>query len=449
MQNLFENTSIKKAYFTLALPIALSMLVVLFYNMVDTYFVSKTGIPALVAGVSQGAPLFTLMIAIGDIFGIGGSSLISRLFGEKKNKIARNVNSACCYAAIICGIIISLILFIWQTPFIHLLGASSATWKYAREYYLVIAAGAPFIIFGLTPTNTLRTEGLAIQAMISSMVGTIINIFLNPFFIFTCGLGAAGSALATVISNVIGDVLMVYFMIKKSQYLSINPRHAHLSLEYVGQVLEIGIPASIINLMNTFATTMTNRYLIHYGANSVASLGIAIKISMIISMIFVGFAYGAQPLIGYTYGAKDKKRYNETIKFDLQVVVGFALVMTVILQIFAPQIVRFFMNRPVIVREGTVMVRWLVSSTAFAGAILVLTTTFQSLGKAIPAFLMALVRQGICFFIALVILNHFFGYTGILAAQPAADTATLVIGIFLYWYYRPRFDDAQLKDNNQ
>ncbi|WP_367341333.1 MATE family efflux transporter [Limosilactobacillus sp.] len=443
MQDLFENTSIKKAYFTLALPIALSMLVTLFYNMVDTYFVAKTGIPALVAGVSQGAPLFTLMIAIGDIFGIGGSSLISRLFGEKRNELARNVNSTCCYAAIICGIIIGIALFIWQTPFIHMLGASQATWKYAREYYLVIAAGAPFIIFGLTPTNTLRTEGLAVQSMISSMVGTVINIFLNPFFIFTCGLGAAGSALATVTSTVIGDVLMVYFMVKKSHYLSFNPRHAHLPMEFVRQVLEIGIPASIINLMTTFAAAMTNRYLIHYGADSVAAMGIAIKVSMIISMIFVGFAYGAQPLIGYTYGAKDKKRYNETIKFDLQVVVGFALVMTIIIQIFAPQFIRFFMNRPTIVREGTLMVRWLVSSTAFAGAILVFTTTFQSLGKAVPAFLLALARQGICFYIALVVLNHLFGYTGILAAQAAADTATLIIGMLLYQHYRPRFNQEK------
>lgn len=442
MQELFEHTSIKKAYLTLALPIALSMLVILLYNMVDTYFVAKTGIPALVAGVSQGAPLFTLMIAIGDIFGIGGSSLISRLFGEKKNELVRNVHSTCCYAALICGLIVSAVLFIWQTPFIHLLGASPATWKYARDYYLVIAAGAPLIIFGLTPTNTLRTEGLAVPAMISSMVGTVINIFLNPFFIFTCGLGAAGSALATVTSNVIGDILMVYYLISKSHYLSINPRYFRLPMQYIRQILEIGIPASIINLMNTFAATMTNRYLIHYGANSVASLGIAIKVSMIISMIFVGFAYGAQPLIGYTYGARDQKRYDETIKFDFQVVVGFALVMTILLQIFAPQFVRFFMNRPDIVHEGTLMVRWLTSSSAFAGAILVLTTTFQSLGKAVPAFVLALARQGFCFYLALIVLDHFFGYTGILAAQPAADTVTLIIGLLLYQHYRPHFDQS-------
>lgn len=147
MDNLFENMSIKRAYFTLALPVVLSMAVTLVYNLVDTFFVSKTGNPNLVAGVSQGAPIFTLMIALGDIFGLGGSSLISRLFGEHKDKIARNVSGYCFYYSIACGLIVTLLLFVFQTPILHLLGASPATWKYAREYYLVIAGGSTFIIF--------------------------------------------------------------------------------------------------------------------------------------------------------------------------------------------------------------------------------------------------------------------------------------------------------------
>lgn len=439
MDKLFENTSIKRAYFILALPVVMSMAVTIIYNMVDTFFVAKTGNPNLVAGVSQGAPIFTLMIAIGDIFGLGGSSVISRLFGERRDKTARYISGYCFYASITCGLVVTALMFIFQTPVLHMLGASQATWKYAREYYLVIAGGATFIIFGLSPNNILRTEGLAPQAMIASITVTGINVVLNPIFIFTCGLGAAGSALATVVSNVIADVLMVYYLRTKSKKLTTSIRETKISGKLQREIYAIGIPASVTNIMVTFATALTNRYLIAYGANSVAAMGIAMKVNTVIVMVMVGFAFGAQPLIGYTYGARDERRFRETLRFDLSVVAGLALVLTVLMMVFAPQIIRLFMRDPEIVREGTGMLRWLASSTTIAGIIMVLTTTFQSMGKATPAFWLSFSRQGLIFLIAIVALSYFFGYTGVLAAQACADVLTLVLAAFLYHKYQPHF----------
>lgn len=439
MDKLFENTSIKRAYFILALPVVMSMAVTIIYNMVDTFFVAKTGNPNLVAGVSQGAPIFTLMIAIGDIFGLGGSSVISRLFGERRDKTARYISGYCFYASITCGLVVTALMFIFQTPVLRMLGASPATWKYAREYYLVIAGGATFIIFGLSPNNILRTEGLATQAMIASITGTGINVVLNPIFIFTCGLGAAGSALATVVSNVIADVLMVYYLRTKSKKLTTSIRETKISGKLQREIYAIGIPASVTNIMVTFATALTNRYLIAYGANSVAAMGIAMKVNTVIVMVMVGFAFGAQPLIGYTYGARDERRFRETLRFDLSVVAGLALVLTVLMMVFVPQIIRLFMRDPEIVREGTGMLRWLASSTTIAGIIMVLTTTFQSMGKATPAFWLSFSRQGLSFLIAIVVLSHFFGYTGVLAAQACADVLTLVLAAFLYHKYQPHF----------
>lgn len=439
MDKLFENTSIKRAYFILALPVVMSMAVTIIYNMVDTFFIAKTGNPNLVAGVSQGAPIFTLMIAIGDIFGLGGSSVISRLFGKRRDKTARYVSGYCFYASITCGLVVTALMFIFQTPVLRMLGASPATWKYAREYYLVIAGGATFIIFGLSPNNILRTEGLATQAMIASITGTGINVVLNPIFIFTCGLGAAGSALATVVSNVIADVLMVYYLRTKSKKLTTSIHETKISGKLQREIYAIGIPASVTNIMVTFATALTNRYLIAYGANSVAAMGIAMKVNTVIVMVMVGFAFGAQPLIGYTYGARDERRFRETLRFDLSVVAGLALVLTVLMMVFAPQIIRLFMRDPEIVREGTGMLRWLASSTTIAGIIMVLTTTFQSMGKATPAFWLSFSRQGLSFLIAIVVLSHFFGYTGVLAAQTCADVLTLVLAVFLYHKYQPYF----------
>lgn len=440
MDKLFEHTSIKKAYFTLALPVVLSMTVTLIYNMVDTFFVAKTQNPDLVAGVSQGAPIFTLMIALGDIFGLGGSSVISRLFGEHRDKTGRYVSGYCFYASIICGIIVTILMVAFQTPFLHLLGASPNTWKYAREYYLVMAWGAPFVIFGLTPTNILRTEGLAVQSMIASMTGTGINIILNPIFIFTCGWGAAGSALATVTSTVIGDIIMVYYTRYKSKKLTTSIKETKISRHLQWEIYAIGIPASITNLMATFATALTNRYLITYGASSVAAMGIALKISMVTNMIVVGLAFGAQPLIGYTYGAKDRKRFNATVRFDIMVIASLAIAMTVLLIIFAPFLIRLFIKDPTIIREGTGMIRWLSSSAVLSGIILVFTTMFQSMGKAVPAFWLSFCRQGLIFALVIILMNSLFGYHGIIAAQPVADLLTFILSIILYRIYQPKFE---------
>lgn len=379
------------------MPVVLSSAVIIIYNLVDTFFVSKTQNPDLVAGVSQGAPVFSLLVAIGDIFGLGGSSLISRLFGEKRDHEARLASGYCFYVSIIVGILMTIIMVVFQTPILHLLGATTATWQYAREYYLVIAFGAPFIVFGLTPTNILRTEGLAVQSMTASMVGTIFNIILNPIFIFPCGLGAAGSALATVVSNVIGDALMIYYLNTKSQKLTTSIHEVKLSPALQKEIYSIGIPASITNIMVMFSMALTNRYLIGYGSTSVAAMGIATKINTIIFMVMVGFAFGAQPLIGYTYGAKNQKRFNEAVRFDILVVVVFGVVATLLMMLAAPLIIRLFMQDQTVISEGTTMIRWLASSTTLGGCILVFTTMFQSMGKAVPAFWLSVSRQGLIF----------------------------------------------------
>ena len=188
------------------------MVVTLVYNMVDTFFVAGTQNASLVAGVSQCTPLFMLMLALGDIFGLGGSSLISRLFGQKDDETARNVSGFCFYAAIVCGLIVTVLMFAFQGPVLRVLGATSDTLKYASQYYFWIALGAPLIILSLTPSNIIRTEGLAMQSMIASVAGSILNIVLDPIFIFTLGMGAGGAALATVLGYVLSDVLLVCYI---------------------------------------------------------------------------------------------------------------------------------------------------------------------------------------------------------------------------------------------
>ena len=307
MENeLFEHAPVPKAYFTMALPVVMGMVVNLVYNIVDTFFIARTQNAQLVAGVSLCAPIFTLMIALGDIFGLGGSSLISRLFGEKKDEEGKRASGFCFYAAILCGVLVTILLLLLKTPVLHLLGATDETIWYAGQYYQYLALGAPFIIVALTPSNLIRTEGLALQSMAATILGAVVNIILDPVFIFGLNMGAGGAAIATVIGNAASVVLLVYFVRTKSRKLTVSPKNIKISGAAVASILAIGIPASVTNIMQSFGIALTNRFLAGYGTEKVAAMGIAMKVNMIVVLVMVGFAFGAQPLLGYNYGAGNK-----------------------------------------------------------------------------------------------------------------------------------------------
>lgn len=430
MQNeLFESASVPKAYMKLALPVVLSMMVSLVYNMVDTYFIALTGKQELVAGVSLAAPIFTLMIAFGDIFGLGGSSLISRLFGEKREEEAKRASAFCLWAAIGFGIFVTIVLLVFRTPILKLLGTDAATFEYAGEYYTWIAVGAASIILGLVPSNILRTEGLATQAMAGSVLGSIVNIILDPVFIFGLGQGAAGAAMATVIGNVIADVYYIYVMQKKAKRLSVSFKEIKIPGTMIRDILVIGIPASITNLMQSIMIMITNHYLIAYGTDKVAAMGIALKANMISAFILVGFAFGGQPLVGYNYGAKNQKRLKEILRFAYLFEAGLALVFTILISIFAPFIIKIFMNQSDIITNGAMMLRFQQLGMVFMAITLVSTCVCQSVGSAAGAFVLSISRQGVIYAILLIVLKSVFGYTGILATQACADVVTALIAI--------------------
>ncbi len=430
MQNeLFESASVPKAYMKLALPVVLSMMVSLVYNMVDTYFIALTGKQELVAGVSLAAPIFTLMIAFGDIFGLGGSSLISRLFGEKREEEAKRASAFCLWAAIGFGIFVTIVLLVFRTPILKLLGTDAATFEYAGEYYTWIAVGAASIILGLVPSNILRTEGLAMQAMAGSILGSIVNIILDPVFIFGLGQGAAGAAMATVIGNVIADVYYIYVMNKKAKRLSVSLKEIKIPGTMIHDILVIGIPASITNLMQSIMIMITNHYLIAYGTDKVAAMGIALKANMISAFILVGFAFGGQPLVGYNYGARNKKRLKEILRFAYLFEAGLALVFTISISVFAPAIIKIFMNQSDIITNGAMMLRFQQLGMVFMAVTLVSTCVCQSVGSAAGAFALSISRQGVLYAISLMVLNAIFGYTGIIATQACADVLTAVIAL--------------------
>lgn len=431
MNDLFEKAPIPKAYMQLALPVVLGMVASMIYNLADTFFVAQTGNADLVAGIALGSPLFTFMLAVGDIFGLGGSAVISRALGKHDYNQSARVSSFCFYVAIALSLVLTGLLLIFEAPILNLLGATAATRPYVADFYRVLVIGSTFIIVSLVPGNIIRTEGLAQFSMIATISGTILTIILDPLFLFVFHWGASGVAFANVLGFAVNTGLLVLFM-RRAKSLSLAPKQAHISRPAFKAVIAVGIPASLTNLTQSFGMMLLNSYLAAYGAQAVAAMGIVQKIYMVVMMVMVGFAFGAQPLIGYTYGAKNWDRLRATLRYDLKIEGGYALICAIILITFAPQLIKLFMTQTAIVSMGTVMLRAMLITTPLVGFILVFTTVFQSVGAGTSALIMALSRQAVLLGLAIVILGYLFGLSGIIWAQPVADVLTCLIGWALY-----------------
>lgn len=432
MKELFEQAPVPKAYMQLAMPVVIGMVASMIYNLADTFFIAQTGDANLVAGVALGTPVFSFMLALGDIFGIGGSALISRLMGAKDFQQVRRVASFCFYAAIGLSLVVTVLMLAFEQPLLGVLGATAATRGDAGDFYRMLAIGAVFIIVSLVPGNIIRTEGLARQSMIATAAGCALTIVLDPLFLFVFHWGASGVGLANVIGYILNTSLLVWFTATKTKYLSIAPKLAQVDRQALQAIIAIGIPASLTNFMQSFGVALLNSHLAHYGADAVAAMGIAQKIYMVVTLVIVGFAFGAQPLIGYNYGAKNHARLKAILRYDFKVEIGYALAAAAVLMIFAPQLVALFMNTPKIVALGSLMLRALLLTTPFIGAILVFTTVFQSIGQSLGALIMAISRQGVIFFIVMLILPLAFGLHGVIFAQAVADVLTFGIGLLVY-----------------
>ena len=433
MENeLFTTEKIPKIYIRMCLPLMMSMIVTLIYNLADTYFVAQTADTDLVAGVSLGAPVFTLLMAFGNIFGQGGASLVSRQLGKGDKNAVRHVSAFCFYITILLGAIAAVFMLLLRDPILSLLGAAEGTWEHASAYYTCLAIGAPAIMLSFIHSNLLRSEGLSKESLIGTVGGALINIVLDPILISGLQMGAKGAAIATVIGYLCADVFFVIIVHRRSRLFSMKPSEMNIPGNSLIQILGIGIPAAIVNVMQSVSVVMVNQFLLPYGSDRIAAMGIVLKVNLIATLILTGFTFGAQPMFGYYYGSGDHRRFQELSSFCMKFVGPLSLLLTAVLFPAAGILLRFFMDNDQIVSNGTLMLRCQVITMFFVGMIMLITIMFQSTGKIAASFILSVSRQGIVFFIVLLAAVRIGGYTGILAAQAIADAITFVIAASLY-----------------
>lgn len=431
-KELFENAPVRKAVLTMAIPTVISMLVVVIYNMADTYFIGKTNDEMQVAAVSLATPVFMLFMALGNLFGIGGSSAVSRALGEKDFKRVKRISSFCCYSSLMVGVLMIIIFMTGMDKILALIQASENTIDYAREYLTYVAFGGPFIMFSTTFGNIVRGEGSTKSAMVGNLIGTVVNIIFDPIFIIGLDMGVKGAAIATVLGNVIASCFYVgYFIFKKNTALSIMPKYFYVKDKIAISVLAIGIPASLNNILMSLANILLNKVLVQYGDIPVAGMGVAMKANMMAVLLQIGLCVGIQPLIGYSYGAGNKKRLKAVYRFTALCTVILGTALTVILAVARESIISGFIDKPDVVEIGIKMMMALQISCPILGIMFLNINTIQGMGKALPSLILTLCRQGVAFIPALYILDHFFGLNGAMYSQPAADFISIAISIVI------------------
>ena len=428
----FESAPVGQAVMKNTIPAMVAMMMVLVYNLADTFFIGQTKDALMVASVSLVTPAFLLFMALGTVFGIGGTSVISRVMGEGRREYAKKVCAFCMWSCIIVGIVMVIIIFVFMDSILKMLGASADTFGYAKEYLSIVTVAGPFVLISNCYANIIRSEGKAGMAMFGQLGGNLLNVILDPILILGLGWNVAGAAIATAVSNLISAAYYIgYFKFGKSM-LSIRLKDFSVKDNILKGVLAIGIPAALGDVLMSVSNIILNAQMAKYGDMAVAGIGVAMKVTMITGMICIGFGQGIQPLLGYCVGAKNWKRYKESLRFS--VIFGFALstLMTVICYLFDRQIVSAFLSEPEALSYGIEFSRILLTTSFLFGMFYVLSNALQAMGAATAALIINMSRQGLIYIPAIFILQSVIGMDGLLWAQPVADVLSVILVVILY-----------------
>lgn len=428
----YDKMPVSKAVIQNALPAVAAMLMVLIYNLADTFFIGQTHDAYQVAAVSLATPIFLVFMSIGTIFGVGGTSVISRAYGEGKKEYAKKVCSFCMWSCVVIGILLTIGFLAFMGPLVKLIGASADTWEYTKTYLTIVSFSGTFALISSCFSNILRAEGQATKAMNGQLIGNILNMVLDAVLIMVFHWDIVGCALATLFGETIGAVYYLYHYLAGRSTLSINIKDLTLKDKVASSVLAIGVPAALGSLLMSVSQIIMNSQMAAYGDMAVAGIGVAMKIVMITGMVSMGIGQGVQPLLGYCVGARTWERFKKYMKFAFCFATILGVSLTILCYVFTDQIVGVFLTDADAFDHAVRFARILLSTGPVFGIFYVLTNALQAMGAAMPSLIININRQGLIYIPMLYILNTMLGVTGLVWAQPVVDVISLVVGIGMY-----------------
>lgn len=433
---LFEKAPIPSAIAKLAIPTVLSSLVMVLYNLADTYFVGMLNDPVQNAAVTLSYPVLLAFNAVNNLFGVGSSSMMSRALGRKDYEAVRKSSAFGFYCALFCGLVFSLLCTVFKTPLLTILGADEVTWRATTSYmFWTVTCGAAPAILNVVMAYMVRSEGASLHASIGTMSGCVLNMILDPIFILPQGfnMGAAGAGLATCLSNC---VACLYFFTllwyrRNSTVVCVNPKQFTLEKAIVFGVCIVGVPAAIQNLLNVTGSTILNNFTSVYGADAVAAMGIAYKLYMIPFQIALGFSQGIMPLVSYNYASGNFRRMKDTILFAVRLMLPIMIIVAACYYMGAGSLIRLFMENEIVVAYGTRFLRGFCLAMPLIYTDFLAVGVFQALGLGKSALIFAVMRKIILEIPALLLLNRLFPLYGLPYAQPCAELVLAAAAVIM------------------
>lgn len=422
-----------KAVVKMGVPLIAGMFIMVLYNLVDTYFIGLMHDDYQLAAVNLAYPVMMITIAVSNMIGTGSSSLIARSLGADDREKANHTLTVGFMLTVINSMIVAAVGLIFLQSIVQGLGAKDNTTIYTEQYVRIILLGSLFTMGNYTFGQLLRSEGSVKYSIVGMIVGTIVNIILDPIFIFTLHLQIQGAAIATIIGNGCGMAVSLLFYIRGKTLLKPALKYIKPTAEILKEIFWVGVPASLETLLTSAAYIVNNNLAVGYGELTVAAMGIAQKVLSLGNYIYQGFAAGTQPIMGYNYGAKNYTRMMNVLKAGVMVVSGTELVLMGLYGIFAPLLIGIFTESAEVILIGTMVLRTLMFILPFVGAVSMCRMSFQAMGKPQYAFGITLVRQLILYVPLLLLLNYIFGLGGMLWAQPVTEMIMMVSSIFLLY----------------
>ena len=428
---LLGSTSIPKALLAMGIPTMIGMLVNAFYNLVDAYFVGGLG-ESQMGAISVVYPLGQVVVGLGLLFGNGAASYISRLLGRGDKENADKVASTALYSSVSVGAVIILISMVFLHPILKLLGATDSILPYAATYAGIYIVSCIFNVFNVTMNNIVTSEGAAKTTMCALLTGAVLNIALDPLFIYVFDLGVAGAAIATAISQVVSTCVYLTYIFRKKSVFHFRVKDCTYTKETMSEIFKIGIPTLVFQILTSVSISLINNAAGDYGDSAIAGMGVVTRLISMGSLSVFGFIKGFQPIAGYSYGAKKFDRLREAIKTSILWSTVFCVIFGVILALFPAAIVsRFTKGDAEMIRIGAASLRANGISIMLFGFYTVYSSLFLALGKGREGFILGACRQGICFIPVILLLPIVWGLNGIMYAQPIADMLSAVITVFM------------------
>ncbi len=428
---LLGTTPIVKALLAMGLPTMLGMMINALYNIVDAFFVGGLG-ESQTGAISVAFPLGQFVVGLGLLFGNGAASYISRLLGRGDKEKADNVASTAIYSGLVVGAVFIIFSVVFIKPLLKVLGATDSIMPYAVMYGSIYIGSSIFNVFNVTMNNIVTSEGAAKISMAALLTGAILNTILDPIFISVADLGVTGAAIATAISQCVSTIVYLIYIFSKKSTFSFSIKKCKYSKDIVTEILKIGVPTLVFQLLTSPSITFINNQAKQYGDAIIAAMGVVVRITALGTSMIFGFIKGFQPIAGFSYGTKNYKRLNEATKYSIILSTAFCVVLGVIMISCPAQLIALFTKGNAdMINAGAKSLRANGISIMVFGFYTVYSSLFLALGKAKGGLFLGVCRQGICFIPIIFTFPLFWGLNGILYAQPIADGIAAIIAAIM------------------